>query len=384
MITIKKLSTYTLFLCGICFSLNAQQSSDTTQALNAKEQCVVLISAFTAKGDLPKLHSALVDGLNAGLTINEIKEVLVQLYAYTGFPRSLNALQTFMDVLKTRKQNGIIDKLGSAPTPIGDNRNKLQVGTDNQTRLVGQPIKGELYEFSPTIDVFLKEHLFADIFGRDNLDWKTRELVTIAALAALGGVENQLRSHFRVGMHNGLTERQLEHLVAFVASNIGTAEGDAADRVLSMVLQRGDKLTADSVNRTGMTHQITLFPKGEKITNQNFTGDAWLQIMVTADSMNTVQVGSVTFDPGARTNWHFHPGGQILMIIEGTGYYQEQGKLKRLIRKGEVVECPPNTSHWHGASKYEKMIHVAITNTNKGVVIWQQPVTDEEYRKQPN
>jgi 4-carboxymuconolactone decarboxylase len=384
MITIKKLSTYTLFLCGICFSLNAQQSSDTTQALNAKEQCVVVISAFTAKGDLPKLHSALVDGLNAGLTINEIKEVLVQLYAYTGFPRSLNALQTFMDVLKTRKQNGIIDKLGSAPTPIGDNRNKLQVGTDNQTRLVGQPIKGELYEFSPTIDVFLKEHLFADIFGRDNLDWKTRELVTIAALAALGGVENQLRSHFRVGMHNGLTERQLEHLVAFVASNIGTAEGDAADRVLSMVLQRGDKLTADSVNRTGMTHQITLFPKGEKITNQNFTGDAWLQIMVTADSMNTVQVGSVTFDPGARTNWHFHPGGQILMIIEGTGYYQEQGKLKRLIRKGEVVECPPNTSHWHGASKYEKMIHVAITNTNKGVVIWQQPVTDEEYRKQPN
>jgi 4-carboxymuconolactone decarboxylase len=384
MITIKKLSTYTLFLCGICFSLNAQQSSDTTQALNAKEQCVVLISAFTAKGDLPKLHSALVDGLNAGLTINEIKEVLVQLYAYTGFPRSLNALQTFMDVLKTRKQNGIIDKLGSAPTPIGDNRNKLQVGTDNQTRLVGQPIKGELYEFSPTIDVFLKEHLFADIFGRDNLDWKTRELVTIAALAALGGVENQLRSHFRVGMHNGLTERQLEHLVAFVASNIGTAEGDAADRVLSMVLQRGDKLTADSVNRTGMTHQITLFPKGEKITNQNFTGDAWLQIMVTADSINTVQVGSVTFDPGARTNWHFHPGGQILMIIEGTGYYQEQGKLKRLIRKGEVVECPPNTSHWHGASKYEKMIHVAITNTNKGVVIWQQPVTDEEYRKQPN
>jgi 4-carboxymuconolactone decarboxylase len=384
MITIKKLSTYTLFLCGICFSLNAQQSSDTTQALNAKEQCVVLISAFTAKGDLPKLHSALVDGLNAGLTINEIKEVLVQLYAYTGFPRSLNALQTFMDVLKTRKQNGIIDKLGSAPTPIGDNRNKLQVGTDNQTRLVGQPIKGELYEFSPTIDVFLKEHLFADIFGRDNLDWKTRELVTIAALAALGGVENQLRSHFRVGMHNGLTERQLEHLVAFVASNIGTAEGDAADRVLSMVLQRGDKLTADSVNRTGMTHQITLFPKGEKITNQNFTGDAWLQIMVTADSMNTVQVGSVTFDPGARTNWHFHPGGQILMIIEGTGYYQEQGKSKRLIRKGEVVECPPNTSHWHGASKYEKMIHVAITNTNKGVVIWQQPVTDEEYGKQPN
>jgi 4-carboxymuconolactone decarboxylase len=384
MITIKKLSTYTLFLCGICFSLNAQQSSDTTQALNAKEQCVVLISAFTAKGDLPKLHSALVDGLNAGLTINEIKEVLVQLYAYTGFPRSLNALQTFMDVLKTRKQNGIIDKLGSAPTPIGDNRNKLQVGTDNQTRLVGQPIKGELYEFSPTIDVFLKEHLFADIFGRDNLDWKTRELVTIAALAALGGVENQLRSHFRVGMHNGLTERQLEHLVALVASNIGTAEGDAADRVLLMVLQRGDKPTADSVNRTGMTHQITLFPKGEKITNQNFTGDAWLQIMVTADSMNTVQVGSVTFDPGARTNWHFHPGGQILMIIEGTGYYQEQGKSKRLIRKGEVVECPPNTSHWHGASKYEKMIHVAITNTNKGVVIWQQPVTDEEYRKQPN
>jgi quercetin dioxygenase-like cupin family protein len=75
---------------------------------------------------------------------------------------------------------------------------------------------------------------------------------------------------------------------------------------------------------------------------------------------------------------------QILVVIEGTGHYQEQEKLKRLIKKSEVVKCPPNTPQWHGASKDEKMIHGAITNTHKGVVVWQQPVTDEEYRKQPN
>jgi alkylhydroperoxidase/carboxymuconolactone decarboxylase family protein YurZ len=83
---------------------------------------------------------------------------------------------------------------------------------------VGQSVKGEVFEFAPAIDQFLKEHLFCDIFGRDNLDWKTRELGTISGLAALGGVENQLRSHLGVGMYNGLTEEQLNHLVSIIQS----------------------------------------------------------------------------------------------------------------------------------------------------------------------
>ena len=117
-----------------------------------------------------------------------------------------------------------------------------------QTKLVGQPVKGEVFEFAPAIDQFLKEHLFGGIFGRDNLDWKTRELATIAALAALGGVENQLRSHFGVGMYNGLTAAQLTHLVSIIQSNIGTKEGNAASQVLQTVLRQNQAVKTSATD----------------------------------------------------------------------------------------------------------------------------------------
>lgn len=123
----------------------------------------------------------------------------------------------------------------------------------------------------------------------------------------------------------------------------------------------------------------TIFPKGERINNKNFTGAAWLQQLVASDSVNQVQVGNVTFEPGARTAWHYHPGGQILLATGGVGYYQEQGSPKRLLRKGEVVKCPPNVPHWHGASRDASFIQVAITSTQRGTTVWLQPVTDEEY-----
>jgi 4-carboxymuconolactone decarboxylase len=210
----------------------AQQPTNTNQALDVKQQSVVTISAFMAKGDLTQLKKALNKGLDAGLTVSEIKEVLVQLYAYAGFPRSLNALNIYNAVLKERKSKGINDEPGKEPSPLPTDKSSLQFGTEMQTKLVGQPVKGEVFEFAPVIDLFLKEHLFGDIFGRDNLDWKTRELSTISALASLGDVENQLRSHFGVGMYNGLTEAKLNQLVSIIKSNVDEKEGKAANEVL--------------------------------------------------------------------------------------------------------------------------------------------------------
>ncbi|RYY21748.1 MAG: carboxymuconolactone decarboxylase family protein [Chitinophagaceae bacterium] len=226
-----------LLIACVTVSLHAQSTVKTIQKLDQKQESIVIISAFTAKGHMPGLEKALNDGLDAGLTVSEIKEVLVQLYAYAGFPRSLNALGSFMNLLKERKGKGINDNPGTEPSAKPTNIDKLQFGTQMQTRLVGQPVKGELYEFAPAIDQFLKEHLFGDIFGRDNLDWKTRELATISALASLGGVENQLRSHFGVGMYNGLTEAELQGVVAIISSNVGTREGEIASGVLNTVLQ---------------------------------------------------------------------------------------------------------------------------------------------------
>lgn len=128
-------------------------------------------------------------------------------------------------------------------------------------------------------------------------------------------------------------------------------------------------------------HYENHFPKGQKITNSNFTGTAWLHQMVIPDSLNSTQVGNVTFEPGARSKWHYHPGGQILLAVGGVGYYQEKGSPKQILRRGDVVKCSPNVVHWHGASPESVFEQVAITNTAQGAVVWLEAVTEEDYHK---
>lgn len=125
----------------------------------------------------------------------------------------------------------------------------------------------------------------------------------------------------------------------------------------------------------------TVFPKGNKINSSNFKGTVYLKSLMEADSLNPTSVGNVTFEPGARTKWHKHPGGQILLALDGVGYYQEQGQVKKILRKGDVIKCPTNVPHWHGASADTAFVQVAITNRHLGETIWLQDVTDEEYQK---
>lgn len=122
-----------------------------------------------------------------------------------------------------------------------------------------------------------------------------------------------------------------------------------------------------------------IFPRGEKITNNNFTGAAWLKGLIDADSVNQTSVGSVTFEPGARTKWHSHPAGQIILALDGIGYYQEKGSPKIIVKKGDAVKCPPDVPHWHGASPDTKFVQVAVTGREKGETVWLDAVTDEEY-----
>ncbi|EAA9524102.1 carboxymuconolactone decarboxylase family protein [Salmonella enterica] len=199
--------------------------SDT---LSASQQAIPLIAASMASSQMDKLNAALNQGLDAGLTINETKEILVQLYAYTGFPRSLNALSELMKVVEARKQRGIKDVEGKesvAPIPVGDELRR--VGTANQTKISGAPVQGPLFDFAPVINQFLQTHLFGDIFARDNLDWQSRELATVGALAATPGVEAQLLSHTRASMQVGLTASQLRQLAQVLREH---GESDVATR----------------------------------------------------------------------------------------------------------------------------------------------------------
>lgn len=221
-------------------SLGAQTAVDGE--LTPGQQKIVTISAFTARGDLEKLEPELAAGLDAGLTVNEIKEVLVHLYAYSGFPRSLRGLMTFMEVLDRRKAAGIDDRPGRGASPVTDTREKYDRGKEILARISGTPVpQGRPVSgygaFSPEIDVFLKEHLFADIFERDVLSYDQRELVTVSVIASLGGLEPMLASHMGIALNTGITPGQLKRLVALVGTHIGRSEADAAGRVLAQVLR---------------------------------------------------------------------------------------------------------------------------------------------------
>ena len=213
---------------------NVQQATDT---LSARQQAIPLIASFMAASDMPKLNAALNQGLDAGLTINEAKEILVQLYAYAGFPKSLNALGELLKVVESRKQRGIQDAPGREPSraiPTGDAL--VAAGKANQTTISGGPVQGPLFDFAPAINQFLQAHLFGDIFERDNLDWQSRELATVGALAAMPGVEAQLRSHMRASMRVGLSAAQLRQLVQVLADRGDAGAAKRAGEALTQAL----------------------------------------------------------------------------------------------------------------------------------------------------
>jgi len=246
----KKIKTNTItgaLLAIFCFTYNlqAQDNMNTSRKLSPKEQSIVSIAALTAKGDLSKLKTALNTGLGAGLAVNETKEVLVHLYAYCGFPRSIRGLQTFMEVLNERKAKGIKDKLGNDASPINEGGSKYERGKRILAELTKtlQPDTLTGYSaFAPALDTFLKEHLFADIFERDVLTYAERELVTVSVLAAIGGVEPMLRSHLTICLNVGLTPEQLKQFITIIKSTIGKKEAKAAQTVLEEVLRITFKL----------------------------------------------------------------------------------------------------------------------------------------------
>ena len=187
-----------------------------------KQKSIVEISVFTAIGNLEKLEKSIDHGLENELTVNEVKEIMIQLYAYCGFPRSLNALGVLFNIVTERENSGKPTKIGRESTPIPNGRDSLVYGTQVQREVVGMEIKGGIYDFAPMADRYLKSHLFGDIFGQDILDYKTRELVTVAALASMDGVNPQLQAHIGISRNVGVTEEELIGIVEVLKNSLGT------------------------------------------------------------------------------------------------------------------------------------------------------------------
>lgn len=225
-----------LLLFGLCYHVNAQEIEWTTQ-----QDKMVTISSFTAKGNLEKLKIELYEGLNHGLTVNEIKEMIVHTYAYCGFPRAIRGLQTLMIVLDERKEKGIIDEWGREASSINDKRDKYERGKDILAELTGVKVIGRPQEgyaaFAPEIETFLKEHLFADIFERDVLTYAQREIVTTSVIASIGGAEPMLYSHLNLSLNIGITPQQLQQLILTIKDEVSEEDGVKAQSVLLEVIK---------------------------------------------------------------------------------------------------------------------------------------------------
>ncbi len=192
---------------------------------------------FGKRGTGPDQRAPASGPLLPGLTVSDAREILVQLYAYAGFPRSLNALAELMKVLEARNQRGIQDAPGRVPSrAIPNGEALLAAGTANQTKLTGVPVRGPLFDFAPAIDEYLKTHLFGDIFERDNLDWQSRELATVSMLSTLPGAESQLQSHMRISMNVGLTPSQLRQLTQVLADRVDADNARRAREALERQL----------------------------------------------------------------------------------------------------------------------------------------------------
>lgn len=227
-----------LLILGLA-AISEAKSMEKEKSLNARQQSIVTIAAFTASGDIEQLKPALNQGLDDGLTINEIKEIMVQMYAYAGFPRALNGMGAFMGVVEERKGKGIQDAQGSEASPIPADLDKDKYGAEVRAKLAGldKDISGTPWQqFSPIMDTFLKEHLFADIFARDVLTHEDRELATIAALANMQGTEGQLAFHFGAAMNTGLSETQMNSFIEVMDQKVDPKQAQSAKEVLAGVL----------------------------------------------------------------------------------------------------------------------------------------------------
>jgi len=367
---IRKTMGGVLLAAGLSTWASETKAESIPKGLDARQRGVAGIAALTAIGDLPRLEVSLQEGLDSGLTVNEIKEVLIQMYAYAGFPRSLNGIGIFMKVLEARKAQGKVDSTGTEPSPIPAGTTSLDLGTRIQTELLGGAAAGGLYAFAPGIDTFLKSHLFGDVFGRGVLDWRTREIATVAALASMREVSPQLQGHFRVARNVGVTQVQLEGVLDVVEMRVDPALARNARALLASI--PGAASEDDAIRVVPLAAPTA--------AREHFTGKVEVAQPFQAGGPSRYFGAKVAFSPAARTDWHQHPLGQTLIVTSGKGFVQGWGEPAQPIHTGDVVWIPPYRKHWHGAAPDQSLTHIAITEPLSGCASdWMEPVDNAQY-----
>lgn len=231
-----------------------------------------------------------------------------------------------------------------------------------------------LNDFAPEFARLNDDVLFGEVWSRDELPLKIRSIITISALVSKGLIDVSFRHHLEMAKKNGVTRQEMAEILTHLAFYAGWPNAWAAFRMAKEVYADGD---APHGGMFGMGTENTAFAK-------YFIGKSYLKPLT--DPKQTVFMANVTFEPGCRNHWHTHHadkgGGQVLLCVEGKGWYQEWEKPARQLHEGDVVTIPANVKHWHGAAKDSWFSHIAVevpgTNTQTE---WLEQVSDEEYAK---
>ena len=365
---------FVMIVAAMMMTIHATQAQQT-MVLTTRQQCLSAIAGLEAKGDLPQLGGAIDTALDEGLTVAEIKEALSQLYAYTGFPRSLNALGRLQQVVADRQAVGKATAMGhDDQTVVPPGFDALKQGTEVQTRLSGRPFD---YAFAPRTDHYLKAHLFGDIFAGKVLSESDREVVTLSAIASLPGCESQLEAHCRGALNMGVGRDQLRDIPSVLEACVGQAEAARAREAVARVL--GEPVADEDRPRKGI--EASPWPVGEPNVAyaRYFTGNSYLAPLGGGAS-------NVTFEPGCRNHWHIHHHSvQVLVCVAGRGWYQEWGKPAVALTPGMVIAIPADTKHWHGAASDSWFQHIAYVTEAQADASneWLEAVDDADYRQLP-
>lgn len=337
-------------------------------ALSPRDRSLVTVSVLIATGKTAQLTGHLGRALDNGVTPAEIAAAITHLAFYTGWPNAVSSLEV---VEKVFTDKGV--DMAALRAPVGAS---LPVPGSDAAR--AQTVTTTIGPAAPELAALTNNVLFGDLWRRPDLSPRDRSLVTIAALAA-NGDEGGLAFHVERGLENGLTRAQIGDALTHLAFYAGWPKATGAVAVAVKVFKGLDTKSAFP-SADGL--QI-IAPGGQPVRGPaaNFTGAVTVNSPFRGSGDTRLGGATVTFQPGARSNWHSHPLGQLLIVTAGEGLVQVEGETVRRIKTGDVVWTAPGVKHWHGAAPTNAMTHVAVAQALDGTsVTWLGPVSDAEYR----
>lgn len=331
--------------------------------LAPRDRSIVTLSVLIATGKTAQMAGHLGRGLDNGIKPSEVAGMVTHLAFYTGWPNAVSTLNEVEKLFAARhvdlKSLAAIPP-ATAPLPSSDSSRAATV-------------EKTLAPIAPKYAQLTNDVVFADLWRRTDLSPRDRSLVTIAALAT-GGDDDQLAFHVQRGLENGLTQAQIVEALTHLAFYAGWPKANAAIGVAGKVFA-GQEVAA-------MSDLQVIHPgQGPKSgPAHNFTGSVSVASSFKGTGDARLGGATVTFQPGAHTNWHTHPLGQLLIVTDGQGWVQVDGEAAKPIATGDTIFISPGVKHWHGAARDTAMTHVAVSEALDGTsVTWLEQVADELY-----